>query len=547
MLARVTIFSFLFSLLLEVAWAAPEASSPINQINRQPGEECSLSRWAEDQRTISQRLDSCRPLKRNIFWQEGNGKEVNFADWEPQKKRRLDELFQRLSRGEEDLGIRCPPLPDRMTRWSYLRVYAQAEEAFDVFAAHVAHVLYVEARGLVPWKIHMLPNDEIQQLLSSENYFSVIAAPPPLRPDRLERLTYPEGIAASRDYQQRPQSLTPEAVCDPRVGFRFLQGTSAEHPGQRENLIGATEEETLVNITRFFHNHVGHGRLNDIGGTREEVAEHAYLVDRLRPSRDRVSYLVAPMGCHSAGILFRDLARSVNIPLVQTTMKQEDPTVANPPDSFFGHAHTGLCWRWRQPGARCLPHVDNIYAMDTFFPLSEEGQPILNDEEKFRLYFHTHWVSPVELTNKGMEIVLRSIFNRELPYFRFDEESPYYNLGYYLGHWRLSDRAATRLAEGGSPEPFEHDMFNKYDLYKDFLVNSWHIMNNCVTAMLYQSVPDQYANDYREITLDGAGYPEISNEQILSRITAVAEAYGGCQALQEQRNAWDRMKREINN
>ncbi len=337
---------------------------------------------------LETRLNGCPWLRDQIVWEMGNGTRISYPDWTPVQKDRLEEFFQALLRGDNNLGIRCPDPRVAMSSQTG-RYYLSADEAFDVYAAHVAHVFYLEATHGVPWSITNLPPAELAEFLVSSSYQSRITSS--------TNLSYPSHIQANRDFQRpfRENSIN-NLICDPRDGYRFIRGEAST---LRRDLLGATEEETLKNLTWWFYNNLWHTG----GGTylsRGDRVQHAYLRDRLRRREGGVA---AVAGCHTAANLFYDLARSVNIPLKVGGFFEGDPVLATEPDNYGNIMHGGLVFRWARLGTRVLWHADLIYATFGVILPVEEGMDAvrMREDRTKQKFFDTTWLSPTELQSWG--------------------------------------------------------------------------------------------------------------------------------------------------
>ncbi len=116
--------------------------------------------------TLELRLTGCRDLRNEITWETASGARRVYDDWTRSQKDRLNDLFQRMVDGAPDLGLDRPDPAANMS----LRVrpdgatcmFLTANQAFEIYAAHVAHVLYLEATGELPWSILDLPSAELQ-------------------------------------------------------------------------------------------------------------------------------------------------------------------------------------------------------------------------------------------------------------------------------------------------------------------------------------------------------------------------------------------------
>ena len=246
-------------------------------------------------------------------------------------RERLGTFYRGLLAGRRELGMRLPDVAP-------FKGYFPADVAFDIYAAHVAHVLVVEARHLVPWSIEHHPAVELDQLLAGASYFARI---------KPSKRTPPPDIKADRDFMQRPENvLTGELNSDPRIGFEFVTGkTSVTHA----TLVGATELETLCHLTVWLRDNVGHGPLQD-GHIVERMNGLRWLDQRLRVFPG-TAVAIANQGCHSAAKLLVDLARSVNIPLLHSLSL--DSHTGDSHAMFLDRTHAGLVTDGAARGRGC--------------------------------------------------------------------------------------------------------------------------------------------------------------------------------------------------
>lgn len=420
-----------------------------------------LTLW--DSGTLDQRLCGHPGLRGQIIWETGTGERIPYDFWTRAQKDRLNEFFQRMIRGKPDLGMHLPDPRRNMnqrpfgsapgTLYGNTRVmYLTQEEAFDSYAVHLAHVLYLEATRRVPWSIFALPPDELAQFTSSDRYQSRIV--PIYTPHSVEEEEsyyrtqgYPEHIRPNRDFQLpfRINNLESRGIGllgDPRDGFNFMTGRNST---AGTSLLGATEEETLENLTLWFSQNIGHGRQLTAPpeNTIEYYVGHNFLRDRLR-REERVyvggvaSAIIAPTGCHSASNLFRDLARSVNIPILNINYNPWVPALNGGRGDIGTHFHQGLVFRWARSDTRILFHTDEIYANGyyPFFPLDEIGGR-LSEREAKRLYFNVHWMTPSALSSYGYELPCDFTLRRRedflsYPWINTYDESEF---GVYGGGW----------------------------------------------------------------------------------------------------------------
>jgi hypothetical protein len=230
--------------LLPAIWLtlAALASLPCAGARAQTTSACDLAMPAA---SFEELLDGCPRIGSHVVWEDCDGTRTAFDRWPAEKKARIGEIFGKLAKGERDLGLRCAD-PEKIK--TGFRMYLTAPEAFDVYAAHVAHVFYVESRRLVPWSITARSGPELDELLSSDRYHSRMIP---------SQDSYPPGIRPDNAFQQPPRiSDSWDTVCDPRTGFAFLSGKNAS---DHLSLIGRDERETLENITAWMYANVGHG------------------------------------------------------------------------------------------------------------------------------------------------------------------------------------------------------------------------------------------------------------------------------------------------
>jgi hypothetical protein len=347
--------------------------------------------------SLEERLAGCDDFQNEITWETPTGERRTYPSWSRGQKDRLNRLFQLLIENAPDLDLN---LPDPAANMS-LRVrddgatcmFLTEAQAFDIYAAHVAHVLYLEAGNLVPWSILDLPSGELQELFSSDRYHARI-----IETTRIDDPSsyYPSHIRPNHDFQLpfRVQvSARPLGLCgDPRDGYRFVTGQASQ---SRMNRRGETEEDTLANLSRWFSQNVGHG-----GGpedsNRDYYIHHTWLRDRLKAESRDWGYghwtgIWSPSGCQSAANLLHDLARSVNIPLLNIMVFDGEHS-----------SNLGLVFRWQRPGTRILHHTDDLYSAETLAPcfFIRDGRRG-TEAEAARYFFETNWPLLADITAYG--------------------------------------------------------------------------------------------------------------------------------------------------
>lgn len=373
-------------------------------------------------------LYGCNPLRRNIIWQEGNGTTVPFDNWSADRKQKLDTLFQGLIQSNG-----TGPWPDQAldfckysnTMFNYVdgdrQVYFTSQRALTTYLAHVAHALYLEASNALPWKLFARPDEEIQEILSSERYFAPIKPLP-------EGNVLPSQIKAGRDYQllnEYRRSLA--ALCDPRVGYTFAQG---------QNLIGSGERDTLVKLTAWLQDYAYHR------SPAQAEQNKIYLIGRLinMAASGGHSYMMVN-GCHGAAAMLKDLARSVNIPIRYVATRE----IPYNTSSWNSGTHSGLAWHWKGKDGLYCWHTDDIYANDYFSnaflcSTGSAGPVPMTEAERNEIIFRNTWLSKKDLESYGFEFNMHKV----LPGIGYDSANDlsdkymkqYYDHGFALGQWR---------------------------------------------------------------------------------------------------------------
>jgi hypothetical protein len=388
---------------------------------------------------LERRLARCPALRRNIVWQEGNGTSITYENWPQGMKERLDIYFQGLfqSNGTNSLpGWNLDFCRQAKVNYEYLldnkQLFFPRDRALTTYLVHVAHALYLEATDALPWKLFNRPDEEIQEILSSDRYFARIKPLP-------EGNYVPHGIMAGRDFQllnEYRRSMS--ALCDPRVGHVLAT---------QEGLIGENERDTLVRLSAWLHDFAVHGPDNI------DYKDRTYLSTRvLKKSWQGSDYgYLAIGGCHGAASLLKDLARSVNIPLLHVESMENNFAC----QEWNSRTHGGLAWRWKSSDARYCWHMDDIYANLQFrdiFACSPSGTPV-SKTERNELLFQAVWLPRAELEKWGFAFNLHKV----TPGAGYDIGNQpqtklfkqYYDLGFALGHWRPTvEQAQAYLAQG---------------------------------------------------------------------------------------------------
>jgi len=155
-------------------------------------------------------------VRDRIVWIAGDGKKLSFPQWTHEMKQRLALFYTRQVAGERELGMALPSL-ERVSKAG--QAYFTADEAFDAYAANVAHALHLEIKHLVPWSIAARPSEELDVLLCSERYCARIV------PSVAHQL-YPAGIMPNRDpyIPFRALAETPGSLLESQFAMPGLAG-----------------------------------------------------------------------------------------------------------------------------------------------------------------------------------------------------------------------------------------------------------------------------------------------------------------------------------
>lgn len=328
-------------------------------------------------------------LSSKIVFTNGNGSAYPYSAWSTADRNRLKQLYQNMLSGAP-LGVSCPNLSTQIVG---RKLYSYRAQALDVYMAQVAHAFYVEAAQLVPWSFLGFSSQMLSEFLGSKSLFSTIQPSAAVG-------AYPTGIMVGTDFQSPSRTDSegaPSIVCNPHIGYRLAAGLSTYY-GQY--LIGPDRESTLMALSVWFAENVGHG------GTPTNPVTASKIEDRL-VIRDAGRGVMASNGCHGASNLFYDIARSINLPIVQARMVDQKlsypvPPTMSPTPGFFQFTHGALVFAWGEPGERVIQHMDDMYAMGnrTWGPIGANGAQLPYDQAAWT-FFNTVWRTPANLVARG--------------------------------------------------------------------------------------------------------------------------------------------------
>lgn len=449
---------------------------------------------------LSTTLASCPRVRAALVWQSADGVSVAYDAWTTDMKNRLQTLYGRMLAGEPSLGVDCPNPDAQQLRGdptvATYELFLPAAQAFDLYSVAAAHVLYREATRALPWTIAGYTAWELRELLAS---YPLVAR---IRPVSWGR-PFPAGIVDTRDFTLPARNYaTPSYVCDPRVGFRYMNGASSSG----DVLIESGPRRTLERLSLFTADAVGHG---DCGFGDDSVdclvGNYAFdLADRLQRIRD--GRIVAPQGCHSAANLMYDLARAVNIPLL-VVKTEEDVEWARPSGSFLNNTHEGLVAAFDSAEPRLLLHTDDLYAngLMSFAPVDSRGRRVAS-AIKARMLFETTWLTLAQWDAMGVTVdETFAYLSTETDHAR----APLWTFATMYDYGRLA--GGFRSVEG-TPAPMSSSSYAR--AYRDAqLCGAWWLVKPYC-----DSAPSSRATFRAQIE---SGYPGLAfGEDLLGGLTA---------------------------
>jgi len=494
-----------------------------------PADSCSLERarattaladGASDPGEVVDRfIRRCPRVLDALIFEPDYGDPIAYPSWSYAQSARLKDIFASLVRGEADLELACPDILANMafpSQTTANSVYYTAEQAFDVFAAHAAHVLFLELTDRVPWSILSFNDGEIEELLAFDRYFA------PIKPSLSEASgQYPDHIRPGRDFQLpfRVNNAQEAVICDPREAYRFIRGQVSAH---LPDLLGQDPEETLVHLTAWMRDNVQHGD-DEAFHDRTEVAGYAFLADRLK-IHPRVDTIMALAGCHSAAALLYDLAKGVNIPLLMVRSQDREDTSGH----YGSRTHSGLVFRWESEAPRILRHSDDIYAnrLGPAFPLGNTGFP-LSEEEADQRYFDELWVAPDVLSEWHFERF------DGFPMIYPDEGFGAHSRGAYEDFYEYSEFV------GYWPEAIDGEPLFARERYE--WEGQYHLCGRLLltTYCHFEEAPWNFIYSLDAILGPTGAYPLHRNgNDFLERAGDCVQANGGCEAISARIEAW---------
>jgi hypothetical protein len=341
-----------------------EAAAPIYDAGSPEPLSCSESYYVSGQPNpnINVVLSACPDLAQALLWADASNQDVPYAAWPSSMRARLATLYSHLLANEALTDLACPDPRgadvDRvvtaagMPNGTPTELYFAQVQATDMYLASTAQALVLEVRHTLPWSLRDYPSEELEPLLSARSLVVPVTQPPRPFGAPLPEAAYQEPLAHD--------GLG--FVCDPRVGYDFIRGTTSR---TGEDLTGATPTETLAKLTFFVTQNSVHGFPLSY---QEPFNTYQFsLSERLHrgidaPAGTPSQTLVERLGCHSTAELVEELARAVNIPVRNVASYVYDWTDGTQ-YTFRNNSHRGLAYAWSRPAERrILPHADFVNA-----------------------------------------------------------------------------------------------------------------------------------------------------------------------------------------
>lgn len=335
-------------------------------------------------------LAACPQFRTRILWIGGNDTRAAYEGWTAAQRQELGEAFRAFLAGRFDVPANCPdPVRHMMSNGSggVSDGFVPAAAAFSIFAAHVAHALWVEVTRAVPWSLLERPASELDELFVSSAYHA------PIRPSATQ---LPAGIQARRDFMPTFEyEVAQGRLCRPHDAYTFMRGETST---SGRDLVASGPRQTLARLSLWATDNMIHGATSDDpGAMRAERMLEGYPF--FVPERLSVSSVGSPIiargGCHYASTLFQDLARSVNIPLLNVAMPDHFDS------GYFGsRTHRALAVGWAGNDARFLPHMDDVYALGLRPFLAVRPVSAFTDAAALR-FFDATWMTRDALVAVG--------------------------------------------------------------------------------------------------------------------------------------------------
>lgn len=225
-------------------------------------------------------LLSTPKLRRNIVWQGAGGTPPylikDYASWTFDQKAGLNNRILSLEKG----GPQIPSAPPSLLNGGYF----SADDAWQIFLAHVAQSLWIEVHNAVPWHLVDFTDEQLAYLLDSRRLLSY------------------SGPANNR-YKFVSMLMGNITSWNPRISCEFLSNMK---------IIKPTQSATIYALTNWMRGHLIH-----IFVSEDYNVQFGYPGP---PPADKVLYplegkLHKTAGCWGTTGLYAAVLRSVNIPV----------------------------------------------------------------------------------------------------------------------------------------------------------------------------------------------------------------------------------------
>ncbi len=315
-------------------------------------------------------------VREAMIWQDvdmyGNVTEQDYDQWSAFMKDYLAVMFHHYTLWLESSATQfpAPPLPDPPANQKTLQdgqapvTALQKIQAQVLYLQNVAHSLAVEIGGFVPWSLLHYYDDELEMLLASESMFNAGEY-------ASTHVNNPVPVTFTGYW---PREVTPSP---PTTTFAFLV---------EENLVRPSHYDTIARLLKWGRENMYHYHG---GSVVENMENHWHYrghppVERMIEGTLRQDPAASKLqswarGCHGTSFFFREVLRSVNIPVKPVWL----PVTPN------GGGHRSPVFTTID---RMLSHGDDVYGVRFNIPSVDpdyiEPDRLLIDHTKLLYWFN---------------------------------------------------------------------------------------------------------------------------------------------------------------
>jgi hypothetical protein len=232
-------------------------------------------------------------------------------------------------------------------------------DASEIYLAHLAHHLWVEVSGQVPWRLNDLGYLEKRNLLQSKRMFLPA-----------------QDNASGTEYNLSIAIIGSALPTDPVRAYHFLKGDD-DVIRMGESFIKSSPKESIFALSRWIRDHLRHGPSMSLGSIRVQhygyvgspPMEKIYMPVTNPSDPDLGPRFWAWSGCHTAAPLIINLMRLLNIP-AQLLKQYEWPEAAQ--ETGW---HEGVDFPVEE---LALWHADDLYAISSLKDPEIEPEAIYN-------------------------------------------------------------------------------------------------------------------------------------------------------------------------